>query len=282
MGTLEFKGTRPEDRMSIPFHKMQGAGNDFIVVRGEDRDWSALAPAMCDRHRGIGADGILVALESDKAELRMRMFNPDGTEDECGNGLRCIVRYAHEMGLITYPAFSVETLSGIRACEILASGLVRTGLGRADLRPSAVPVNWPRGNALGFPLKVGAEELEAYSLSTGTAHTVLFEMPDEARFQRLSPRIEVHKLFPERTSILWTHMENADRARIRIWERGAGETLACGTGAAAVAVAAFVTKRAGPRLEVTSRGGTLVVQVSIDLEIELTGPAEFVYEGEWG
>ncbi len=267
--------------MSIPFHKMQGAGNDFIVVRGEEHDWSTLAPVLCDRHRGVGADGILVALPSENAGLRMRMYNPDGTEDECGNGLRCIVRYGYEFGLINYPAFSVETLSGIRACEILASGLVRTGLGRADLRPTSVPVNWPRGNALGFPLKVGTEEIEAYSLSTGTAHTVIFEMPDEERFQRLSPRIEVHQLFPERTSILWTQMDALDRARIRIWERGAGETLACGTGAAAVAVAAFVTERAGPRLEVTSRGGTLTVEVSDDLEIELTGPAEFVFEGEW-
>jgi diaminopimelate epimerase len=267
--------------MAFPFHKMQGAGNDFIVVRGDEHDWSALAPALCDRHRGIGSDGILVALPSDNAGVRMRMYNPDGTEDECGNGLRCLVRYAHELGLINYPAFSVETLSGIRACEILASGLVRTELGRADLRPSAVPVNWPKGNALGFPLRIGAEEVEAYSLSTGTAHTVIFDMPDEERFQRLSPRIEVHRLFPERTSILWAKMESKERARVRIWERGVGETLACGTGAAAVAAAAYVTERSGPRVEVTSRGGTLTVEVSDDLDITLTGPAQFVFEGEW-
>ena len=270
--------------MSIPFRKMQGAGNDFIVVQGEEHNWAALAPLLCSRRRGIGADGILVALPSEKADLRMRMFNPDGTEDECGNGLRCICLYAHHLGLVQGRAFTVETLSGIRACEVLESGarpMVRTGLGRADLRPSSVPVVWPEGNALGYPLRLGAETLDAYSLSTGTAHTVIFEIPDEARFQHLSPRIEVHPLFPERTSVLWTKIESQERARVRIWERGAGETLACGTGAAAVAVAAYVSERAGPRLEVVSRGGTLTVEVSENLEIELTGPAEFVFEGEW-
>lgn len=270
--------------MSIPFHKMQGAGNDFIVVRGEEHDWSALAPALCNRHEGIGADGILVALPTETADLRMRMFNPDGTEDECGNGLRCICLYGRELGIVKERAFRVQTLSGVRACEVLqtkGSPQVRTELGRADLRPAAVPVLWPEGNALGFPLRIGAETLDAYSLSTGTAHTVIFGIPDEARFQRLSPRIEVHKLFPERTSVLWTDIESRGRARVRIWERGAGETLACGTGAAAVAVAGYVTERTGPRLEVTSRGGTLTVEVSDDLEIELTGPAEFVFEGEW-
>src|SRR5688572_4968958 len=189
--------------MSIRFQKMQGAGNDFIVVRGEEHDWSALAPALCERHKGIGADGILVALPSEKGDLRMRMFNPDGTEDECGNGLRCICLYARELGLVKERFFKVQTLSGIRACEVLeteGSPQVRTELGRADLRPSAVPVEWPEGNALGFPLRIGAEMLDAYSLSTGTAHTIIFGIPDEARFQRLSPRIEVHKLFPERTS----------------------------------------------------------------------------------
>src|SRR5689334_20732294 len=98
---------------------MQGAGNDFIVVRGESHDWSTLAPRLCDRRKGMGADGILVALPSDKADLRMRMFNPDGTEDECGNGLRCICLYAHHLGMLNDRAFQVETLSGVRACEVL-------------------------------------------------------------------------------------------------------------------------------------------------------------------
>jgi diaminopimelate epimerase len=272
--------------MSFSFTKMQGAGNDFLLVQGEEQDWPALAPALCDRHFGAGADGLLVALPSDRADVRMRMYNPDGTEDDCGNGLRCLGLYAVRRGLVPAREFRVETLSGIKTARVDPSdgpeARVTTDLGRADLRPASIPALFPGERALGVSLEAGGETLTVHSLSTGSAHTVVFEMPDEERFRRLSPLLEHHPAFPERTSVMWTEIREPDHARVRIWERGAGETLACGTGAAAVATACYVTGRTGNRVAVASRGGTLRVEVGDDLSLRLTGPAAFVYEGVWG
>lgn len=259
---------------------MQGAGNDFVVVSGADFDWAALAPAMCRRHFGIGSDGLLVALPSETADVRMRMFNPDGTEDECGNGLRCLALYASLKGLVSGSEFRVHTLSGIKQVR-LHGAQVTVDLGRASLDPASVPVLVEGDRALGVPLEVGGETVEIHSLSTGTAHTVIFGIPDEERFQRLSPLLETHPAFPERTSIMWTDTAGPGRVRVRIWERGAGETLACGTGAAAAAVAAHLSGRAGSRVEVESRGGVLTIEVGPDLSILKTGPAELVFEGVW-
>ena len=272
----------------IRFTKLQGAGNDFVLLDAAqvgERDWSALSVSLCSRHFGVGGDGLLVMLPSEVADVRMRMFNPDGTEDECGNGLRCAALYAHRRGLVDRTEFTVQALSGIKAARVepgsALEAQVTIDLGRADLSPAAVPVQHSGENALGIPLEVDGETLEVHSLSTGTAHTVIFQMPDEARFQRLSPLLEHHPAFPERTSIMWTELTGPDSANIRIWERGVGETLACGTGASAVAVAAHLSGQAGNRVAVTSRGGTLTIDVSPELEIRLTGPAAFVFDGEW-
>lgn len=266
--------------MTIPFAKMQGAGNDFVVVSGAARDWAALAPRMCCRRFGIGSDGLLVALPSARADVRMRMFNPDGTEDECGNGLRCLALYASLKGMVDGRRFRVETLSGVKSVS-LREDQVTVDLGRADLNPAAVPIRVPGDRALGIPLEVDGERLEVHSISTGTAHTVIFEMPDEARFQRLSPLLEHHPAFPERTSVMWTEVLTPHRVRVRIWERGAGETLACGTGAAAAAVAAHLAGKTGSRVEVASRGGVLAIEVGPDLSLRKTGPAQLVFEGAW-
>ena len=272
--------------MQLPFTKMQGAGNDFVVVSGERSDWSELAVRLCCRRRGVGADGLLVALPSARAVVRMRMFNPDGTEDECGNGLRCLALYAFERRTVSGPEFSVETLSGVKTAQVRPEGAgrarVTVDLGRASLEPASVPILFSGENALDVPLEGGGEILRVHALSTGTAHTVLFEMPDEERFGRLSPLLEHHPAFPERTSGMWTEVESPERVRIRIWERGAGETLACGTGAAAVAVAAHLSGRTGRRVEVHSGGGTLLIEVSPDLAIRKTGPAVLVFEGALG
>lgn len=270
--------------MPLPFTKMQGAGNDFVVVRGDDHDWSALAPTLCSRRTGVGADGVLAALPSDRADVRLRMFNPDGTEDECGNGLRCLALYARRRGLVAGDSFRVETLSGIKAVRVQdgpAEALVTAGMGRAVLLPERVPVRVEGERALGFPLVVAGRMLELHALSTGTTHTVIFHMPDDEEFREVSPRLETHPLFPERTTVMWAALEGAGLAHVRIWERGAGETLACGTGACAVAVAAYLSGRAGPRLRVRSRGGTLEVEVGAELELRMTGPAAEVYEGTW-
>jgi diaminopimelate epimerase len=264
---------------------MHGAGNDFIVVRGEEQDWSALAPRICDRHFGIGSDGILVALPSERADVRMRMYNPDGTEDDCGNGIRCLALFAVTEGLVSGTEFQIETLSGIKQIrfEPVSAGEARVsvGMGRPSLAPASIPARWEGEHALGFPLEVEGELLDAHSVYTGTAHTVLFDQVEEDRFQRLSPLLELHPVFPERTSVLWTHPLAPDRFGVRIWERGVGETYACGTGACAVAVTAHLTGRSRRRVEVVSKGGTLTVEIADDLSLRMTGPAALVYQGTY-
>ncbi len=265
---------------------MHGAGNDFVVVTGDSHDWTALAPRLCDRHFGVGSDGILVAMPSAVADVRMRMFNPDGTEDECGNGLRCLALYARRRGLVISDTFAVETISGVKRVTVTdegtLAGVVTAEMGRARLDAEHVPAVGLGAQALGVPLSVGGEELVVWSFSTGTAHTVVFGIPNEERFRRLSPLLEHHPAFPERTSIMWTEVASPSSARVRIWERGAGETLACGTGACAVGVASHLAGRTGSRIEVASRGGTLTVEVSPQLDLQMTGPAAFVFEGSWG
>jgi diaminopimelate epimerase len=266
---------------------MHGAGNDFVVLAADaapPEAWPVLSRRLCDRHFGAGGDGLLVALPSTVADVRMRMFNPDGTEDECGNGLRCLALFAVNTGLVSGETFAVETISGVKGARVDGQGkraTVTLEFGHADLAPAAVPTLLAGDLALGIPLEVAGELLTIHPLSTGTAHTVIFERPDEDRFSRLSPLLELHPAFPERTSVMWTEVLSPEYARVRIWERGAGETLACGTGACAVAVAGKLTGRTGARVAVESRGGTLTVEVGDDLSLRLTGPAEQVYEGYW-
>jgi diaminopimelate epimerase len=187
--------------------------------------------------------------------------------------------------LVRGPEFAVETLSGVSEVRVEDPGgpeaRVTVRMPPARLAPEAVPARFEGENALGVPLRVGDEVLTVYSLSTGTAHTVIFERPNDGRFEVLSPKIEHHPVFPERTSIMWADVAGADRVLVRIWERGVGETLACGTGAAATAVAAHLSGHTGSCVEVRSKGGVLLVEVAEDLSLHLTGPARFVFEGTW-
>jgi len=272
----------------MDFWKYHGAGNSFALLEGrhgDERDWPSLAQALCAHHTGVGADGLLVVLPSEVANLRMRMFNPDGSEDMCGNGLRCVALHAVERGRAA-GAFRVETLAGVRRVDVVSHrdphAVVAAGMGRADLRPEAIPANLPGADARGIELEAGGTWLRATALSTGSAHCVILgPPPDEAEFQRLSPLIEHHPLFPERVSVIWTTVAGQDALRLRIWERGAGETWACGTGACAAAVAAHLEKLCGCEVAVSSRGGTLRVAIGPELELTLTGPAARVFRGVW-
>jgi diaminopimelate epimerase len=277
--------------MRLAFTKMQGVGNDFVVVDGRERaelDWAALAIRLCDRHKGVGADGLLALDSSDRADLLMRMFNPDGTPDVCGNGLRCIARYAIERGVVSDDRLRIETFLDVReaVANRTPSGHVESvtvNMGPPRFAPSEVPVvaEQPvRKEALTLP---DGETLTITALSTGSTHAVTFvsELPDDTRFFAISPQVEHHARFPERTSLMWCQVESPSRLRLRIWERGAGETWGCGTGACAAAVAAILEERvvAETPITVASRGGELVIAWQPGAEIAMTGPAEFVYEG---
>jgi diaminopimelate epimerase len=279
---------------------MQGVGNDFVVLDAAtlalETDWPLLAMRLCERHFGVGADGLLVvSQDANNAAFAMRMFNPDGTEDMCGNGLRCVCLWAYRAGWLAAvegPAeFIVATKDGPHRCRLTdvspegREGLVRVGMDRPRFMPPEIPFCAPgRERIVDSPLPVGDRTYTVTSLNTGSTHTVIFgDAPDEATFQRDSPLIENHPLFPERTSVLWATPMGTDRFAVRIWERGAGETLGCGTGACAVGVAArlhgFVS--AETPTAIVSRGGTLLITWPGDeTEIQMLGPAQFVFEGE--
>ena len=278
----------------LRFSKMQGVGNDFVVIDGRQEvgyDWSTLAIEMCDRRFGVGADGLLVLDNTNQADVMMRMYNPDGTPDVCGNGLRCVARYAFEKEVVSGPRMRILTLAGVRDAEILSSesrnsGLVQVSMGQPRFDPSHIPMRIFQEQALDFPLTFeDGTSLTISALSTGSTHAVAFvdSLPDDELFFKISPMVENHPLFPERTSLMWCESIGENRLKLRIWERGAGETWGCGTGACAAAVAAIRKGWvvSGSDIEVNSRGGTLRIFWNEAEAIQMTGPAEFVFEGTY-
>lgn len=263
---------------------MHGVGNDFVVVAEEAVQafsLPALARLLCQRRFAVGADGLLVVGRGERHPVRMRMFNPDGTEDMCGNGLRCVAKWAAERGLVDGSSFMVETIDGDKRADLLPDSRVRVELGEPRLAPAEVPVLAGETPVLDLCVRLPHREVEVAALSTGSTHSVLFvdELPPDEVFLRDSPLVENHPLFPQRTSVLWTVVESPSRVRMRIWERGVGETLACGTGACAAAVAAQLRGLAGDSVEVHSAGGVLHVEWRPGEPVRLTGAAERVYEG---
>ncbi|MDQ2731565.1 MAG: diaminopimelate epimerase [Armatimonadota bacterium] len=273
----------------LPFEKMQGIGNDFVVLDGRslaEAPWPALAVQMCDRHFGIGADGILILEDSSRADFRMRMFNPDGTEDDCGNGLRCVARFAR-CHFWDGSQMTLESLSGVHTVELLDHGpcvsLVRLTMGKPRLAPRDIPMDVAGDSVIDYPIRAGAIDRLFTCLYTGSTHSVVFldgAVRDDV-FLSESPVLEQHPLFPQRTSVLWAWPEGENRFRVRIWERGVGETLGCGTGACAVAVAARLRGLAAGPVVVASRGGDLEIGWEPGEEIQMTGPAATVYRGQW-
>jgi diaminopimelate epimerase len=277
----------------LPFIKVEGLGNHFVLVDERavgPRDWPAVAREVCPRGTAVGADGLLATAEpSDpSATVRMRMFNPDGSEDMCGNGLRCVALVeAERRGIRSGREFIVETLAGLRSASVTDAGegttTVRTSLGLPVLRPSEFPALVEGESALERLLAVAGEELVVSLVSMGTPHCVIFgDPPDERRFADLSPKIEVSHLFPAGISIMWATVEGCCGLRMRIWERAVGETEACGTGACAAAVAGVLTGRVRVPVAVSMPGGTLAVDwAGPGTEVMQSGPARKVFSAEW-
>jgi len=286
------------------FVKMQGIGNHFVVVDAadipENTDLNALALRLCAPHFSIGADGLLVGeiLGQDEPRVSMRMFNPDGTEDMCGNGLRCIGLWALAQGGVEVGIpFKVKTKEGIRDVEILEatadrrSGTLTIDMGAPRFCKPEIPfldlvepADLDRCVVQNDPLTIDGRTFRITSVNTGSTHTVIFGEPlTEEEFQLYSPQIELHPHFPERTSIMWATPVGENTVSIRIWERGAGETFGCGTGASAVGVAAKlqgIVARSEP-VHVASRGGTLTIQwAGGSTPISMTGPAQTIYSGD--
>lgn len=274
------------------FTKMQGVGNDFVLIDGRlesGYDWSTLAIEVCDRRFGIGADGLLVLDNTHQADVMMRMYNPDGTPDVCGNGLRCVARYAMERGAAESNRVRILTLAGARDANLVAlpggsNSLVQVSMGQPRFAPSDIPMSVSLEEVKDFQLQLqNGSSLQITALTTGSTHCIAFveALPEDAAFFDASPQVEAHPLFPDRTSLMWCRVKEPRLLELRIWERGAGETWGCGTGACAAAVAAIRHGFAQPGepISVVSKGGKLTVEWREGEAIRMTGPAEFVYEG---
>ena len=276
------------------FTKSHGAGNDFIVIdaRSLTRDWNALAKQMCDRHFGVGSDGIILVEDSPVAELRMRMFNPDGSEAEaCGNGLRCFVKYAADNRLVQTQTFQVDTLGGIRKVTAFPGDgspvtEAEVSMGVPHLQGSDIPalVSGLAAPILTTNLEVLDITLALSLVSMGNPHAVAFmdEGITDFALGRYGPTVEHHHMFPARINFEIAQLLGPHDVKARVWERGAGETLACGTGACAIAVAARLNGYCSDNIHVHLPGGTLsVTWGDLDEEVLLRGPVKEVFTGNW-
>jgi len=267
---------------SLPFVKVQSLGNDFVLVHLDEVDQNALpqlARETSDRRFAIGSDGLLV-IGPEGDGLRLRMFNTDGSEDFCGNGIRCAALYGFRKGWSGVET-SIHHFGETVSTTILDDGRVRSVFPPPDYRPEAVPMA-REGELFMAPIEVLGETLTLSAVTTGSTHTVILadRLPDDAEFFRIGPAIEHHPLFPERTSVIWAVPEDGDRIRIRIWERGVGETQGCGTGsAAAAAVYARHSGRASLYCLINP-GGEVQVSVKDSVTPIITSAsAEILYAG---
>lgn len=281
---------------TIRFSKMHGIGNDFVVVdcisQGIDETMEAMleqaAQRICDRRFGVGSDGLILILPSRAADLRMRMFNPDGSEAEmCGNGTRCLAKYAYDHGLTDSQNITLETRAGLKTMKLLLRGKqvdqVRVDMGSPVLRKSLIPMAPPDAETfLDQPVKVAGKRLRLSAVSMGNPHAVLFDCGvDEGTVTTLGPLIEKHHLFPSKVNVQFAEVINTTEIVLRTWERGAGMTLACGTGACAAVVAGALTGRLNRKVEVHLKGGDLLIEWGGDNRVHMTGPAEEVFQGEF-
>ncbi len=282
----------------MKFTKMHGAGNDYVYVdaRSQEQDWPELARRMSDRHFGVGSDGLILIKGSDVADLRMSMFNADGSEAEmCGNGIRCFVKYAVDRSIVSGSngSVSVETLAGIRnIIPISEDGTVtgaRVSMGAPILTPDEVPVKldsageYGSGPVLEYPFEMDGYDLPLSFVSMGNPHAVTFIDTPVAEFPLLTvgPKVETHPIFPRRVNFEIVNVDNPTHLTARVWERGSGETLACGTGACGIAVASILGGHSDNTVDITLPGGTLKVDWDGHGEVYLEGPAEEVFSGEW-
>jgi diaminopimelate epimerase len=282
----------------MKFTKMHGAGNDYIYIdaRNMDEDWHSLSRAMSDRHFGVGGDGIILIMGSDIADLKMRMFNADGSEGEmCGNGIRCFAKYAIERGIVPRPenGLKVDTLAGVRTVVPVYDGDrvkgARVSLGLPKLDPKDIPVDLDpamgpvRGPALKYPIQPGDFRLFLTFVSMGNPHAVTFlDQPvGEFPLHNIGPLVEGHPMFPRRVNFEIVNLEDRDHLTARVWERGSGETMACGTGACAIAVASRLLGYTGDAVDINLPGGTLKIEWDGEGEVFLEGPAVEVFSGEW-
>ena len=281
-----------EVAVKIPFTKMHGCGNDYIYINGfctaiPQARKPELARSLSDRHFGIGGDGLIFINPCQEADFEMEMYNADGSRSEmCGNGIRCVAKYAHDRGLTAQERFSVLSGGQIKYVELTVENgetkMVRVDMGKPCLTPDLIPVKAAGERVVDEPILVGQKEYRMTCVSMGNPHAVVFwKDVDGLDIEKIGPFFENHPRFPKRTNTEFVEVIDRSHVKMRVWERGTGETLACGTGSCATAVACALNGLTNRRVEVQVLGGRLDIDWEEKTDhVFMTGPAAFVFDGE--
>ncbi|QDU06195.1 Diaminopimelate epimerase [Gimesia chilikensis] len=275
----------------MKFTKMHGAGNDYVYVNCFEEslpeDIASLAMAVSDRHKGIGSDGLILICPSEKADARMRMFNADGSESEmCGNGVRCVAKYVYDHGIAKQQTLKIETGAGVLHLDLELAGSrvsqVRVNMGQPILKSAEIPTLLPGDPPVDADLDLGDQSLKVTCVSMGNPHCITFvdELNDHW-VHGIGPKVEIHPMFPNRVNAEFIEVVSPSELKMRVWERGSGETQACGTGACASAVAGALTGRSERNVLIHLPGGDLRLEWAEAGEVYMTGPAVEVYAGVW-
>lgn len=274
----------------LQFTKMQGLGNDYVYVdctKKKLENASEVAVKVSDRHFGIGSDGLILINASSVADFEMEMYNADGSRGEmCGNGIRCVAKYVYDYGLTDQTHISVETLGGIKYLDLTVEEgrvrQVRVDMGRPMLCPAEIPVIANGESVIDMPIEVDGTEYRMTAVGMGNPHTVVFvEDVDGLEIEQIGPKFEHHPCFPNRVNTEFAKVLDRNTVKMRVWERGSGETLACGTGACAVAVACILNGLTENKVTVQLLGGDLLIEWDREADkVYMTGPAEVVFDGE--
>lgn len=266
----------------LHFTKMHGCGNDFIFIdclNGEKRDLGKVAKKLCDRRFGIGADQLLTIHPSKIADFKMEIYNADGGQVEmCGNGIRCFAKYVYDHGLTKKRELEVETLAGVIRPRLMGDQ-VEVDMGEPVLEGRKIPVN-ADGRIIDYPLEVAGTSYQVCCVSMGNPHCVLYlDDLDHLELEKIGPRFEHHPFFPKRVNTEFVRILNPREVRMRVWERGAGETWACGTGACAVGVAGTLLGKTERKITAHLRGGDLLIEWRENNHVYMTGGVEEVFHG---
>ena len=279
-------------KKQLDFTKMHGAGNDYVYIDAlnglpvEPAKIPELAHRISDRHFGVGSDGLVFIMSSAVADYKIDMYNSDGSQGRmCGNAIRCVAKYVYDRGLTRKKSLKIETLSGIMTLDLHVAGgvvtQVRVNMGKAVFDPALIPVRWHDSKMIDEPIAVAGHLYALTCLSIGNPHAVTFvDQVETLDLARLGPLFENHSLFPDRINTEFVQVIDRHNLRMRVWERGSGETMACGTGACAALAAAMVTGRSERRVTVHLNGGDLQIEWDRSSDdIIMTGPAAFVFDG---
>lgn len=273
----------------MEFTKMQGLGNDYVYVncfKEKIENPSEMAVKVSDRHFGIGSDGLILIKPSEVADFEMEMYNADGSRGEmCGNGIRCVAKYVYDYGLTDKTSISVETLGGIKYLDLTVEHgkvtLVKVDMGTPILKPELIPIVAKGETVIDEPIMVGGKEYHMTGVSMGNPHTVIYV--DDVKgldLEKIGPKFENHERFPKRINTEFVHCIDRQTVEMRVWERGSGETLACGTGACAVAVSSILNNLTDTQVTVKLLGGDLQIEWDREKDrVFMTGPATVVFDG---